>query len=76
MLTAFNIIMRIVSTLIGLALAAMGIVWMLQGLNLAFRVGFMVGEKRWVLYGALVALVGIAQVIWSNTRQSAVARTS
>lgn len=76
MLTAFNTIMRIVSTLIGLVLAAMGIVWMLQGLNLAFRVGFMVGEKRWVVYGALAALVGIAQVIWSNTRQGAVARTS
>lgn len=75
MQTAFNVIMRIVSTLIGLLMIAVGIVWMLQGLNLAFRVGFMVGEKRWVLYGALLALVGLAQVIWSNTRQGAAVRT-
>jgi len=71
---AFNVSMRIVSTLIGLLMIAVGVVWMLQGLNLAFRVGFMVGEKRWVVFGALLALVGIAQVIWSNTRQAAAAR--
>lgn len=65
----FNIIMRIVSNLIGIAMILMGIVWMLQGLNLAFRVGFMVGDFHWTIYGAIIALVGIAQVIWSNTRQ-------
>jgi hypothetical protein len=66
---AFNAIMRVVSTLVGLAMIAMGSVWILQGLNLAFRVGFMVGDRRWTLYGAILALVGIGQVIWSNTRQ-------
>ncbi len=66
---AFNGIMRCVSSLIGLAMIAAGVVWILQGLDLAFRVGFMVGQKRWVLYGAILALVGIGQVVWSNTRQ-------
>ena len=70
---AFNLLMRIVSSLIGLAMVAMGTVWILQGLDLAFRVGSMVGQRRWVLYGAILALVGIAQVIWSNTRQVKVA---
>jgi len=70
---AFNAIMRIVSSLIGLMMVAMGTVWILQGLNLAFRVGFMVGDKHWVVYGAILALVGIAQVIWSNTRQGGAA---
>ena len=65
----FNAIMRVVSSLIGLVLVAMGTVWILQGLDLAFRVGFMVGDKRWTFYGALLALVGIAQIVWSNTRQ-------
>ncbi|MGC1459943.1 MAG: hypothetical protein WA825_16825 [Steroidobacteraceae bacterium] len=65
---AFDIVMRLVSSLLGLALVAVGTVWMLQGLNLAFRVGFMVGDKHWTVYGALLALVGIAQVIWTNTR--------
>jgi hypothetical protein len=41
---AFNVTMRAVSSLLGLALLLNGIVWILQGLNLAFRVGFMVGD--------------------------------
>jgi hypothetical protein len=65
----FNIVMRIVSSLIGVAMILMGGVWMLQGLNLAFRVGFMVGDYHWTIYGAILALVGVAQLIWSNTRQ-------
>jgi len=65
----FNIVMRIVSSLLGLLCVAMGGVWMLQGMNLAFKVGFMVGDPKWTLYGAILALVGVGQVIWSNTRQ-------
>jgi len=70
MRNVFNIVMRVVSSLLGLLLIAMGGVWMLQGLNLAFKVGFMVGDPKWTLYGALLALVGAAQVVWSNTRQT------
>ena len=69
MRTAFNLIMRIVSSLLGLAMITMGVVWILQGLNLAFRVGFMVGDYHWTIYGAILALLGVGQVIWSNTRQ-------
>jgi hypothetical protein len=65
----FNIVMRVVSSLIGIAMLFGGIVWILQGLNLAFRVGFMVGDFHWTIYGAILALVGLAQVVWSNTRQ-------
>jgi hypothetical protein len=65
----FNVIMRFVSSVVGIAMIMMGIVWMLQGLNLAFRVGFMVGQPRWTFFGALLAIVGVAQVVWSNTRQ-------
>lgn len=67
---AFDICMRGVSTLIGVVMIAMGGVWMLQGLNVAFRVGFMVGDYHWTIYGALLALIGVAEVIWSNTRQA------
>jgi hypothetical protein len=63
--------MRIVSSLLGLLMMFMGSVWILQGLNLYFRVGFMVGDKRWVAWGALLALVGLCQLIWSNIRQQA-----
>ncbi|MBS0362800.1 MAG: hypothetical protein JSR98_15600 [Proteobacteria bacterium] len=61
--------MRIVSSLLGLLMVFMGCVWMLQGLNIAFRVGFMVGDRQWVAWGALLALVGLCQLVWSNTRQ-------
>jgi hypothetical protein len=67
---AFDIAMRLVSSLIGVVMIAGGTVWMLQGLNLAFRVGFMVGDKHWTVYGAILALLGIAQVYWSNSRQA------
>jgi hypothetical protein len=66
---AFNLTMRIVSSLIGIAMTLSGLVWILQGLNLAFRVGFMVGDYHWTIYGAILAIVGIAQVLWSNIRQ-------
>jgi hypothetical protein len=67
---AFDICMRCVSTLIGIVMILMGVVWMLQGLNLAFRVGFMVGDYHWTIYGAILVLLGIGQVVWSNTRQA------
>lgn len=69
---AFNIIMRIVSSLIGLLLIAMGIIWMLQGLNVApppLDQSFMMADMHWTFYGAILALVGLAQLIWSNIRQ-------
>ena len=65
----FNIVMRIVSSLVGIMMFLIGVVWILQGLNLAFRVGFMVGDYHWTIYGMILALVGVAQVFWSNTRR-------
>jgi hypothetical protein len=69
MLKAFNMIMRIVSSVIGLAMIAMGSIWILQGQNLAFRRGFMVGDYHWTIYGSILAIAGLAQLVWSNTRQ-------
>ncbi|MGO9947670.1 MAG: hypothetical protein ACLPWG_12555 [Steroidobacteraceae bacterium] len=65
----FNLVMRIISSLIGVAMMLMGIVWVLQGLNLAFRVGFMVGDYHWTIYGTILGSVGAAQLLWSNMRQ-------
>jgi hypothetical protein len=68
---AFNLTMRIVSSLIGILLAIMGGIWILQGLNLAWGSlsrSFMQGDQHWALYGAIVLVIGICQVIWSNTR--------
>ena len=71
----FNGVMRVVSSLIGLLMVAMGSVWAMQGLGVGPEVimrGFMVGDPQWTINGAILALVGIGQVVWSNTRQSAV----
>ena len=68
---AFNLTMRAVSSLIGILLAIMGGIWILQGLNLAWGAlsrSFMQGDQHWALYGAIVLVVGVCQVIWSNTR--------
>ena len=70
MRSIFNIVMRIVSTLLGVLMVCLGGVWTLQGLNIAFKVGFMVGDKQWVGWGALAMLIGLGQVVWSNTRQT------
>ena len=73
---AFDVVMRIVSSLLGLLLMAMGGIWILQGLNLAFNgpmVGgqrsFMVGDSHWIVYGAILALIGLGQLVWTLRRR-------
>jgi hypothetical protein len=72
----FNITFRIFSTLLGLILVALGAIWILQGLNLAFngpmmggRPSFMVGDPHWILYGAILVLLGLGQAAWSVRRR-------
>jgi hypothetical protein len=69
---AFDLVMRIVSSLLGLIMIAMGSIWMMQGLGIgpsAILQGFMVNDLRWTLYGAILALLGLGQIVWSNTRR-------
>ena len=68
---AFNVTMRVVSSLIGLLLVLMGSIWILQGLNLAWGSlarSFMQGDQHWALYGTIVVVIGVCQIVWSNTR--------
>lgn len=64
----FNGVMRAISSLIGLCMVLMGGIWILQGFNIAFLDSFMANDKQWALWGAILALVGIGQIWWSNTR--------
>ncbi len=66
--TAFHVVMKTVSALLGVLLVCMGGIWILQGLNIAFLESFMAGDPQWAVYGAVLVLVGIAQVVWSLTR--------
>jgi hypothetical protein len=68
---AFDVVMRIVTSLVGLLMIFMGAVWMMQGLGVgpdAIMQGFMVNDIRWTFYGAILALVGIAEIVWSVMR--------
>lgn len=68
---AFDISMRLVTSLVGLLMIAIGCVWMMQGLGVgpaAILQGFMVNDIQWTFYGAILALVGIAEIVWCNTR--------
>ena len=67
---AFHILGKIVSTLTGALMVCMGGIWVLQGLNIAFLQGsFMAGAPQWAVYGAILVLFGIGQVVWSVTRR-------
>lgn len=68
----FNLVMRVVSSVIGLLMIASGSVWIMQGLGIgpaAIMRGFMVDDIQWTINGTIMALVGVGQVVWSNTRQ-------
>ena len=68
----FNAVMRVISSLIGVLMVLMGGIWILQGLNLAWGSlsrSFMQGDQHWALYGTIMLIVGVCQVVWSNTRQ-------
>lgn len=69
MSSAFNVVMRIVSTLLGVLMICLGGIWILQGFNIAFLDSFMAGDPQWALWGSILALLGIGQAIWSNTRR-------
>lgn len=68
---AFDIVMRGVTSLVGLSMVGMGSVWALQGLGTgpaAILQGPMVNDVRWTYAGAVLAVVGIAEIIWSLSR--------
>jgi hypothetical protein len=72
----FNVIMRAINSLLGLGMVAMGSIWAMQGLGVgpaAIMQGFMVNDVRWTYYGVILVIVGVAEIIWSNTRQMSAA---
>jgi hypothetical protein len=69
MAEVFNGVMRLINSLLGLAMIAMGGIWICQGLGIAFLEGsFMANQIEWSFYGALLALVGLGEIVWTNTR--------
>jgi len=63
--------MKIVNTLVGLIMICVGAVWFMQGLGIgpaAIMQGFMVNNIQWTFYGAILAVVGVAEIVWSWSR--------
>lgn len=53
--------MRTTWTVAGLLLALSGLIWLLQGFNVAFAPkSFMTGDPLWVVLGAVALLAGVA----------------
>jgi hypothetical protein len=67
----FDIVMRIVTSLVGVLMIGMGCIWALQGLGAgpaAILQGPMVNDIRWTYAGAVLAVLGIAEIVWSVSR--------
>jgi hypothetical protein len=63
--------MRIVTSLVGLMMISSGSVWMMQGLAVGpamIMQGPMVNDIRWTFYGAILAIIGVAEIVWSVMR--------
>jgi hypothetical protein len=64
-------IAKSISGLIGLLLVAMGGIWILQGLNLAWGMlarSFMQNDRHWAVYGGLLAIIGLGLIVWGFSR--------
>ena len=67
----FDIVMRIVTTLVGLLMILSGSVWAMQGLGrgpVQIMQGPMVNDIHWTYYGAIFVIIGIAEIVWSWMR--------
>ena len=60
--------MRIVLNVLGVLCLLLGCVWILQGVNI-LPGSFMTGQTKWAIYGALLAVVGIAMLTSANRRR-------
>ncbi len=62
--------MKTVLTVVGILLAAIGLLWTLQGANVV-KGSFMTGSPTWLVIGIICLLAGGALVFFSNRRTGA-----
>ena len=60
--------MRVALNVLGILCLLAGCVWLLQGINI-LPGSFMTGQTKWAIYGALMAVVGIALLISGRRRR-------
>ncbi len=59
--------MRWILSIVGLVLVLLGILWILQGLNIV-PVGFMAGHLQYAALGLVAAIGGLVLVLFANRR--------
>jgi hypothetical protein len=64
--------MRIVLNIVGVLLVLLGIVWVLQGINV-LPGSFMSGQMRWAVRGGILIVAGIVGLVWANRKQKSAA---
>jgi uncharacterized membrane protein HdeD (DUF308 family) len=57
--------MTIAAKILGVLLVLVGIVWILQGINV-LPGSFMTGQIQWAIYGAIAVAIGIALFVVSG----------
>ena len=62
------IVLRYLATILAGPLLLIGVIWVLQGLNI-LPGSFMTGQIIWAVYGASLALAGGAMAWWVNRRR-------
>ena len=62
--------MKIALNIVGVVLVFFGAVWFLQGINVIHQ-GFMAGQTKWEINGAIVFVIGILLLIVANRKRRA-----
>ena len=62
--------MRTVASVIGVLAVLMGLLWIGQGLDIIHwpESSFMLDQRIWSIYGAVLSLAGIGLTLWSRRR--------
>ncbi len=61
--------MRRAGIVIGVTIALVGAIWILQGLSVTFApTSFMTGDRQWTLHGIIAVAIGLTIVRWSVRR--------
>jgi hypothetical protein len=58
--------MRTIGTIVGILLAVIGCVWILQGVGV-LPGSFMSGQRKWAINGAIALVVGVL-IFWASRR--------
>lgn len=62
-----NMALRVAGSLVGGLMFWMGLVWILQGVNV-MPGSFMTGDIKWAVFGAVLLAAGLALVVFTHRR--------